>query len=719
MSVPDQDIRNRLLVARLPAMPQILLKLLELCQSDETGMAELAKLIANDAGMTSKILNVANSAAYHRGGAKVGLLQALHVLGADMIKTLVISESVYQTFNGFPHSASNDLRGFWKHSLTAAVVAREMAKVMGYAHCEEAYLAGLLHDVGRLALLAAAPNEYSFNFTAQDSEELCAVEERSLQISHAEAGAWLIGRWNLDSFMADGVLYHHEAAERVVNAHPLIRIVHLAHWLANHDGQTPLPENAGALCQISVGDMESIRGGAAAQVIKAAAYLGVDLSGVDDVVAPVAHTAPTAPTPAVNPVQQRLSDEVRNSALMAEMGQSFARQKDDRQLLEVMRQNARILFHLENTVFLRMNGALQTLVGVSMGEQHQRLSEFSIAMSGGGAIAESARQGKLCFISREQELCGLGEDQLMRVFAADCLICVPLSAGAKCLGVLVGGVPSWQRDDLKRRERFLQAFGAQAATSLDTADRERGEVERRIAIVQDEHRQDSRRVVHEISNPLTIIKNYLGVLDDKLVGQEDVSAELSILHEEIDRVGNLLSEFAGAQPKEQKGLTEINQVVNDLVRLFRESKFLPPSVQIIARMSEQACEMDGAAGTLKQILVNLIKNAVEAMPNGGNIEVVNNGLVQRDGRAYFDLCVKDSGPGIPTQVLAKLFSPVQSTKSGVNRGIGLSIVYSLVKKLNGQISCVSSQTGTQFEIHLPAARVSVQRAAPLTSGTRH
>ncbi|MDO9199248.1 HDOD domain-containing protein, partial [Rhodoferax sp.] len=87
MSPNDQDIRNRLLVARLPAMPQILLKLIELCQADDAGMAELAKLIANDAGMTSKVLGVANSAAYHRGGRKVGLVQALNVLGADMIKT--------------------------------------------------------------------------------------------------------------------------------------------------------------------------------------------------------------------------------------------------------------------------------------------------------------------------------------------------------------------------------------------------------------------------------------------------------------------------------------------------------------------------------------------------------------------------------------------------------------------------------------------------------
>ena len=425
MSPNNQDIRNRLLVARLPSMPQILLKLIELCQADEAGMAELAKLIANDAGMTAKVLSVANSAAYHRGGNKVGLLQALGVLGSDMIKTLVISESVFQTFSGFPHSGSTDLRSFWKHSLTTAVMAREIAKKMAYPHAEEAYLAGLLHDVGRLALLAAAPNEYGFNFLAQDDASLCAVEQHTLQISHADAGAWLIERWNLDSFMADSILYHHESTMRLETAHPLIRIIHLAQLLSNHDPALPLSANAGSLCKINLDDLSIICDGAAAQVKKAAEYLGIDLSGVDDLVAPPARALAA---PVADPAQQRLTEEVRNMALSAELGQSFARQKGDTQLLDVVRQNARILFNLENTIIFLMNGSGQALVGVSFGEQQQRLAEFSIAMSGGGGIAGSALQRRLVFLERDGTRQGLAEEQLMRIFDADCLVCVPIAA---------------------------------------------------------------------------------------------------------------------------------------------------------------------------------------------------------------------------------------------------------------------------------------------------
>ena len=692
-------------------MPQILVKLIELCQADEAGMTEMVKLIANDAGMTTKVLSVANSAAYHRGGRKVGLGQALDILGSDMIKTLVISESVFQTLNGFPHSGSTDLRHFWKHSLTTAVMAREIAKKIGYPQAEEAYLAGLLHDVGRLALLAAAPNEYAVNFLAQDNENLCVIEQRTLHISHADAGAWLIERWNLDSFMADSVLYHHESAARLEGAHPLIRIVHLAHRLSSHEPETALATDAGSLCQIGMEDLLGIAHGAAAQVKKAADYLGIDLSGVNDLVAPAA-CAPAAP-PVLNLAQDRLTEEVRNMALMAELGQSYTRQKGDAQLLAMVRQNARLLFHLEDTIILLMNGSGQALVGVSVGEQRQRLAEFTVTLTGLGGIAASALQRRPAFLDGNHGLLSLPEEQLLRIFDAECLVCVPLTSGSRCLGMLVGGVAAWRLADLKRRERLLQYFGTQAATALEAATRDRGEIDQRIASLKEGYRESALRVAHEVNNPLAIIKNYLGVLDGKLTRQEPVADELSLLNEEIDRVGNIMSEFAGLAPKIQDGVTDINRVVSDMVRLFRESKFLPPSVQIDARTAEQPGEIDGPADTLKQILLNLLKNAVEALPKGGHIEINNNGRVHRDGRVFFELCIKDNGPGIPADVLAKLFTPVRSTKAGQNRGIGLSIVHGLVKRLNGLISCRSTQAGTVFELLLPARNAVAQGVAPV------
>ncbi len=685
-------------MARLPAMPQILIKLIELCQSDDAGVNELAQLIANDAGMTSRVMRVANSAAYQRSGRKLTLAQALAVLGSDLVKSLLISESVFQTFNGFPHTGGSDLRAFWKHSLTAAVLARGLAKAMQYPQAEEAYLAGLLHDVGRLALLAAAPDVYRLNFFTTDDKKLCDTEHQSLHISHAEAGAWLIERWEMDSFLADAVLYHHEDPTRVTAGHPLVRLVHLAHLLSDHPPGTPLPVDAGADCRISDADLLEIYQGCEAQVMLAAEHLGIDLTGLPETAAP--QPAPVAPPPA-DPVQQRLADEIRNRALIAELAQVFARQKGESQLLESVRQNARILFDLEDTAVFLLSSSGRTLVGAAVGEQRQRLADFSIALVS-GALADAVLASKLAFLERGASGQTLPEEQLLRAFNTACLLCLPLFAGKRCLGLLIAGVDRWRKPELQRQEKFLLAFGHQAATALAAASQQRSEMDRRIASVQEEHLKNSRKVVHEANNPLSIIKNYLGVLDDKLARQEPLGQELSILNEEIDRVGDIIKEFARVGPPATEEVIDINKTIGDIVRLFRESKFLPASVQISAVLPEDPSDIVGSTGVVKQIFVNLIKNAVEAMPEGGRIDVINNGLTQRAGASYFVLRIQDSGPGLPEAVLAQLFLPVQSSKPGDNRGLGLNIVHGLVHKLQGSITCQSSALGTSFDILLPA-----------------
>jgi signal transduction histidine kinase/HD-like signal output (HDOD) protein len=703
----DHDIRNRLLIARLPAMPQILIKLIEHLQADDLGMPELAALIAKDAGMTSKMLAVANSSAYHRGNRTVGLEQSLIGLGTDMIKTLVISESVFQTFNNFPHSGSTDLRAFWKNSLTAAVIARDLAKRMAYAGLEEAYLAGLLHNVGRLALLSTAPKEYAFNFTARDDQALCAVEQRTLQITHSEAGAWLIERWQLDSFLADSVLYHHEPSARLESAHPLIRIVRLAHLLACHAAH-PEPESdddaehgaqaiaeAMALCGLELDTLDGIVGAAARQVEKSAAHLGIDLAGADDIPTPVAFAPPQ------DPVQQRLSEEVRNMVLVSEAGQSFARQQGESGLLESMTRSARILFDFDTTVIFLENPTGHALVGMPTGEQ-QRIAELSIPLAGASVVAKAASARQIAFVERAGAPLGLTEEQLLRILGTDSMVCLPLLAGGRCLGVMVGGVASWQLPACRKRERFMQAFGAQAAAALETALSERGHARRQLDHVAEEYREASRRVVHEVNNPLSIIKNYLSVLDGKLAKREPVVGEMTILNEEIDRVGHLISGLADLQPAETERATDVCKVADDVLRLFRATDFVPTTVQLVANMQGSAREIEGDPDQLKQVLVNLVKNAIEALGAGGRIEIANRGHVVRERKLYVELVVSDNGPGLAPEVLANLFSPVRSSKDGAHHGLGLSIVHALVQKLHGQITCRSGGGGTSFEILLPA-----------------
>jgi signal transduction histidine kinase len=315
----------------------------------------------------------------------------------------------------------------------------------------------------------------------------------------------------------------------------------------------------------------------------------------------------------------------------------------------------------------------------------------------------------LSFIRRDGRPLGLPEEQLLRMLGNEAMVCVPLVAGARCLGVLIGGVASWQLPSCQKRERFLQSFGAQAATALENAMLDRGQARRQLAHVAEEYREASRRIVHEVNNPLSIIKNYLSVLDSKLERQEPVGGELSVLHDEIDRVGQLVNSLTEVQPAGLSSLdggarsADVARVVDDVLRLFRTTDFVPANVEIVVSMADQDSRIEGDPDVLKQILVNLIKNAIEALSGtGGRIEIANRGHVNRERRLYLELVVSDTGPGLSREVLANLFAAVKSTKEGPHHGLGLSIVHSLVKKLNGHIACRSGRTGTSFEILLPA-----------------
>jgi HD-like signal output (HDOD) protein/signal transduction histidine kinase len=694
----ESDIRHRLLVARLPAMPQILLKLIEQCQSDDVGMSELAELISKDAGMAGKILAIANSSAYHRNNRKVGLEHSLMTLGVEMIKTLVISESVLQVFNNFSHSSSTDLRSFWKHSLSSAVLAREIASAMKYPHLEEAYLAGLLHDVGRLALLSTANKEYAANFLARDDEALSEIEEQTFRITHQEAGAWLIERWNLDSFLSDSVLYHHDAVSRLENTHPLIRIVRLAHLMSVYDTNDSSVQAAASLCEINEEDLSRIASGASEKVEKAAAYLGIDLAGVEEIGVAAACEPPGTETKAG---QKELSEEVLNFVLNSEAGRLMTPRQGETQLLEAMARSARILFDFEDTATLLMNRDGKHLVGVPLGGDKQRLKEFTVTLSRGGPVAEAAMQRRMAFIITNGNPLGVSEEQLLRILRCDSLVCLPLVFRSRCLGVLVGGVAAWQVPGLRKRERFLKSFGEQAASALEKALDENSEASRRVADVVAEYQEASRKIVHEVNNPLSIIKNYLSVLDSKLEQQELVSNEISILNQEIDRVSQIVRGLADLKPETPAPFAEVNRVIRDVARLFRDTEYAPASVKIVVQTQDLPTEIDIAPDPLKQILVNLVKNAVEAVHSTGEIQIVNNGHVNRDGTLYVEVCVIDNGSGIPPEILSHLFHPLKSSKGDGHQGLGLRIVHGLVKKHQGLISCRSSARGTRFELLLP------------------
>ena len=118
-------------------------------------------------------------------------------------------------------------------------------------------------------------------------------------------------------------------------------------------------------------------------------------------------------------------------------------------------------------------------------------------------------------------------------------------------------------------------------------------------------------------------------------------------------------------------------------------------------LDERIHTLRSNTNALKQIYTNLIKNAVEALPANGTLMVYTQDHVNVDGKEHIELSVADDGPGMDTETLSQLFSPMVSTKGSGHAGLGLTIVKNLVNELHGSISCRSSDKGTGFYILFP------------------
>lgn len=194
----------------LPPFPAVALQLISLLDDPEVPMRRVVKLLRVDPAISAEILRVSNSALYGLSRRIDNLSHAIVVLGTDIVKRLALTAALGR----FSRSLMRDeaMRNCWDHSVACALIAERLADLL-QAPRDRAYTAGLLHDIGRLALLASFPDRYRKMLGEQPAPELDEFEaERALfGIDHCQAGEWLARQWKLpDEFVAAIADHHRE-----------------------------------------------------------------------------------------------------------------------------------------------------------------------------------------------------------------------------------------------------------------------------------------------------------------------------------------------------------------------------------------------------------------------------------------------------------------------------------------------------------------------------
>ncbi|NMG46189.1 HDOD domain-containing protein [Aromatoleum toluvorans] len=701
--------------ANVPPLPQVLLRLIQQVDDESSTVDNLAAIVSQDPGLTARILTAANSAAYYRKTAVGDIKSCVVLLGTRMVRSMATSLAVKRLFDADRGSVAADLTDFWRHSLLVAETSRAVAVATGYPKPDEAYLAGLLHDVGQLLLMSALGEQYAWLLSQTGTEDkLLELERSSLSTDHGEVGTWMADQWKLDSELADAILFHHADAAEISTASSLPRLVWFADALARGvENLVPFEELATTLLGADAGfDPGRILARALDHVQVIATAMGVAARPEPDDASP-ARTLPNvtvlAPPGPHQEADRALADHIRDMAVMHPLQQDLFTLTSDEELLGALRESARILFELPRMGFLLIDRESGELTGTSIAGQAAIFRQTRIARGVDVGLATRAiAEREVCssFDEGPAHRESLLDRQLARTFGSEGILALPMVGKRRIVGVMLFALDRAEHARLKRRTPWLQNFGRIGGMSVEawqdaTSYRKQAEDEAAAAF-----RLQARRVVHEAGNPLGIIKSYLRILDQKLPENSEVRHELDVLRDEIDRVAGIVRRMNEVPPTDaEPASVAVNALVRELLALYAAPLFGDKGIAVTKHLGEDtdraACDPD----SLKQILVNLWKNAAEATPRGGRFDISILDGVMENGKRHVEIRMEDSGAGMPDEAIRNLSFPDQS-HGQTERGHGLSIVGSIAARIGCRISCRSKAgAGTTLSLLLPCVRI--------------
>lgn len=230
---PRIDIET-LVDTRLPPSPGGIMRITTVLRDYNASTSKIAEAINFEPALVTRILRLANSPIYALEKNVATVQQAINSVGTVMIHDIVMMELTSKTFANSMYK-STEVRTIWKHSLAVALLARELSKILKNRGAEEAFVCGLLHDIGKIILLAHDENSFKELEGTATEGEMLRMEMARFGYSHAEVGALVARRWGLPDDVCYSILHHHDPSqsEKQMIA---TRLVDVSDMIANFRG---------------------------------------------------------------------------------------------------------------------------------------------------------------------------------------------------------------------------------------------------------------------------------------------------------------------------------------------------------------------------------------------------------------------------------------------------------------------------------------------------
>lgn len=239
MTVDRVKARIMSVMRNLPPLPAVTRQLMSVLGSEEASAGEVARVLSSDQALAGKVLKLVNSSFYGMPTEVTTISRAVVVLGFSGVRNLALGFGSIEMLRSL--ESTIDMRSFWSHALATGAAAQNMA-LLGPRRIdpEEAFLAGLMHDIGAYVLAAAVPDIYG-PILEDNRQDRLAAEAEAIGMTHAQVGQGLLQFWELPEAFSNAARYHHDIARATDGQQPLTGLVALADVLATVWGQSCEP----------------------------------------------------------------------------------------------------------------------------------------------------------------------------------------------------------------------------------------------------------------------------------------------------------------------------------------------------------------------------------------------------------------------------------------------------------------------------------------------
>jgi HD-like signal output (HDOD) protein len=228
-------VRNYLF--RMPSLSTTVTKVMEICNDPKTSPNDLNRVISLDPVLTGRVLKIVNSAYFSPVRKISSLTRAIIMLGINTVKNLALSTSILTSMGRKESFHALSMDDFWAHSICVGVTAKSLAAIKNIpiSEREEYFVAGMLHDLGKIPLNNLFQDEYAkvLELAKIEKSPLYLAEKMILEIDHAMIGGMIAEKWQLGEIITDSLSHHHEAGKVRAESFQVVAITSLANEYAN------------------------------------------------------------------------------------------------------------------------------------------------------------------------------------------------------------------------------------------------------------------------------------------------------------------------------------------------------------------------------------------------------------------------------------------------------------------------------------------------------